>query len=238
MTADSTSEAERWSDETSAMPLGRMTLTAFRSGTFYYVYSAYLVTELVAPWLSSATMEISLYIPFLLSIAFLLLCLPVIALLPDTRCASNDQDQRYAQTVNDAWAENASSTSDIAQVQRSQPKSSRGLLEDFKTKVMLLAVPVFLVGQLRPSTLNVLIQYTSNKFKWKLSAAVTLVSEVAAVNLILFLLVLPQLIRFLQGRYHFQPQVIDLAVVRTSMLLLSVGALFLGLAPSVTTLIV
>ena len=183
-------------------------------------------------------MEISLYIPFLLSIAFLLLCLPIIALLPDTRCANTDQDQRYEQTVNGAWAENASSTSDIAQVQRSQPNSSRGLLEDFKTRNILLAVPVFLVGQLRPSTLNVLIQYTSNNFKWKLSAAVTLVSEVAAVNLILFLLVLPQLIRFLQGRYHFQPQVIDLAVVRISMLLLSVGALFLGLAPSVTTLII
>lgn len=49
---------------------------------------------------------------------------------------------------------------------------------------MILAVPIFLVGRLRPITLNVLIQYTSTEFGWKLSKAVILVSEVAAFNLV------------------------------------------------------
>ena len=220
------------------MPLVRKPLTGFRSRTFYYLYSAYLVTELVAPWLSSATMEISLYIPFLISISFLLLCLPIIALLPDTRTADPDEDQHYDQTITDERVENASSASEIPHVHQKLKNSSRGLLDDFRTRNMLLTVPVFFVGLLRPSTLNVLIQYTSNNFKWKLSAAVILVSEVAAVNLILFLFVLPQLIRLLQRNYHLHPQVIDLAVVRVSMLLLSLGALLLGLAPNVPTLIV
>jgi hypothetical protein len=56
---------------------------------------------------------------------------------------------------------------------------------------MVLTAPVFLVGLLRPTTLSVLLQYVAVHFDWKFSQAVILVSEVAAVKLLLFLLVVP-----------------------------------------------
>ena len=107
----------------------------------------------------------------------------------------------------------------------------------FKTTNMILTVPVFLVGLLRPTTLDILLQYTSVQFGWNLSKAVILVSEVAAVNMILFLLVVPQVIKFVQAKYRPHPQTIDLAIVRTSLFLLCGGAMLIGLAPSITTLI-
>ena len=183
-------------------------------------------------------MGVSLYLPLIFSIIFLLLCLPIITLIPDTRPADPNDDQPSAPTMIDERVENAPSVSNDSQIIHAKlHTSSRGLLDNFRNRNMVLAMQVFLVGLLRPSTLNVLIQYTSIKFEWKLSAAVILVSEVAAINLMLFLLVLPQVMGLLQHGFHLHPQKIDLAVVRFSMLYLSVGALLLGLAPSVPTLI-
>ena len=164
------------------------------------------------------------------------MCLPIIALIPDTRMTPSD-----ARETDDATSDGPADL--VANPLESQDQHQRlhqrseNLIKLFKTSNMILAVPVFLVGLLRPSTLNVLIQYTSIEFGWKLSEAVILVSEVAAVNLILFLLVVPQTMILLRTRYQLHPQTIDLAVVRGSMLFLSLGALFLGLAPNLPALV-
>lgn len=115
--------------------------------------------------------------------------------------------------------------------------TSKSLPDEFRSRNMALAIPVFLVGLLRPSTLNVLIQYTSKYFDWKLSQAAVLVSEVAAVNLVLFLVIVPQGMRIMRTRYEFDQQVLDLAVVRASMIFLAVGALLLGVAPNIPSII-
>ena len=146
--------------------------------------------------------------------------MPIIALIPDTRTnhiSARESDNATMCGPSDLVA-NAHESHDQ---QRRLPRRSESLLNLFKTRNMILAVPVFLVGLLRPSTLNVLIQYTSIEFGWKLSKAVTLVSEVAAVDLILFLVVVPQTMKMLRARYQLHPQTIDLAVVRGSMLFLS-----------------
>ena len=101
----------------------------------------------------------------------------------------------------------------------------------------MLGLPVFLIGLLRPSTLNVLIQYTSKFFDRRLSEAVVLVSEVAAVNLVLFLVLVPQGIHLVRVKYNLHQQVADLAVLRASMLFLSVGALCLWLAPNMSSIV-
>jgi hypothetical protein len=103
---------------------------------------------------------------------------------------------------------------------------------------MLLVVPVFLIAQLRPTTLSVLLQYSSVRFGWKLSGTAVILSAAAGTNLVTYLLIIPQLIGYIQSKYRTDPQVIDLAVARYSILLLTLGALLLGLAPSMTLLII
>lgn len=208
-----------------------------RSRTFYYIYSSYLITQLLGPWLASVTMDISLWIPMLLSIAFLLLTFPLLAIMPETHKVNVDSStvdilyHSIAQSSDDTDSEpNIGMSGQISNM-------SRSMKYTLLNRNMILAVPVFLVGLLRPTTLNVLLQYTSVRFGWKLSQAVVLVSEVAAVNLVLFLLVLPQSLAYIRKHRHTPPQVIDLTVVRISISLLSIGALLLGLALNIAALI-
>ncbi|TAQ85799.1 hypothetical protein B7494_g5856 [Chlorociboria aeruginascens] len=211
---------------------------ADRSRTFYYIYSSYLVTQLLGPWLASVTMDISLWIPMFLSIAFLLLTFPVMAIMPETHThkthSESDDGIRYQNL-----AQNDDNI-DSEHIQDFPPESltaRKSMKDALRTKNIILAAPIFLVGLLRPATLNVLLQYTSVRFSWKLSRAVVIVSEVAAVNLLLFLFILPRSLAYIRKHYQTPPQVIDLKVLRISIVLLGAGALLIGLAPNIAMLI-
>jgi hypothetical protein len=116
-------------------------------------------------------------------------------------------------------------------------KGRDDLLALFRQRNLLLTVPIFVVGVFRTATLNVLLQYTSIRFDWTLARAALFISEVAAVNVVIFLLFLPRLIAWLQNKKRILPQVIDLWVLRCSLFLLLLGAILIGIAPNIPTLI-
>jgi len=97
---------------------------------------------------------------------------------------------------------------------------------------VLFTIPVFLVGILRYTTLSTLIQYAHVRFKLKISTGATFYTETAAVNIFLFLFLIPQLTAYIRKKYHARPQTIDLFLVRTSVCLMTLGSLSIGLAPS------
>ena len=192
----------------------------------------------MAPWLASILMDLSIMISFLLSILFLLLCLPIVAMIPDTRIQNScNRSTDIAPTTNRSL-DSSQDTYMTSITSYTAPSNSESLRDIFRSRNMARAMPVFLAGLLRPSTLNVLIQYTSKCFDWKLSKASLLVSEVAAVNLVLFLVIVPQGTKIVRAKYHFDQQVLDLAIVRSSMLFLAVGALLLGLAPNTPSIVI
>jgi hypothetical protein len=174
-------------------------------------------------------MEVSLWIPYALGIAFLLLAFLALAIAPEshskpvTKCsyAATATDDNLSDTIAGPKANNKALT----------------LLEIFRDRNMLMALPTFLVSTLRPTTLNVLLQYTSVGFGWKLSKTAVLISEVAGVNIVLFLLILPSVVSYVRVKYHAHPQVIDWTVARFSLLLLAIGALLLGLSANAIALI-
>jgi hypothetical protein len=100
-----------------------------------------------------------------------------------------------------------------------------------KTNI-LLSTPVFIVGTLQYTTLNVLIQYASIRFGWKISDGAAFYSETAIINILLYSVLVPCLTVILRERFNIYPQVIDLALMRTCVALLATGAIGLGLAPS------
>jgi hypothetical protein len=98
---------------------------------------------------------------------------------------------------------------------------------------VLLTIPVFLIGIYRYTILNILIPYASIRFGTLIYSGALYYTETAIVNIILFLFLIPNLTSHVRGKYNIRPEAIDLFLVRTSATLMSVGSLFIGLAPTV-----
>jgi hypothetical protein len=107
-----------------------------------------------------------------------------------------------------------------------------GLLGALSNTNILLITPVFLVGIFRYTTLNILIQYASVQFGLKISTGATFYTETAIVNMILFLFVIPQTSSYIRLRHKTRPEVLDLFLVRSSLFLMCMGCICIGLAPA------
>ncbi|KUJ06786.1 uncharacterized protein LY89DRAFT_678369 [Mollisia scopiformis] len=142
--------------------------------------------------------------------ASLFACLLLLALMPNTRDVS---------AVGETGHSNKSS-------------GVRDILSPLSNINVLLVVPVFLVGIFRYTTLNILIQYASVRFGIKISTGATFYTETAIVNIFLFLFLIPQLSAYIRKKYDVRPQVIDLFLVRTSVTMMCIGCLAIGLAQS------
>ncbi len=142
--------------------------------------------------------------------ASLLICLLLLALMPNTRKSSSDD----------------------AGDQSSKSSGISNILSTLSNRNVILVIPVFLVGIFRYTTLNVLIQYASVRFKLKISTGATFYTETAIVNIILFLFLVPQLSAYIRKEYEVRPQIIDLFLVRTSVTLMCIGCLAIGFTQS------
>lgn len=219
---------------------------AQRSRYFYYLYSTFLVCELFAPALASVTIERNLLIPFGVGLASLLTCFPILHVMPETHrvgespvtttqsrrsSSSSDKDQSEARETDQLL----SPPTDPAGESDEQPR--RSLLSVVRNRNILLALFVLFIGALRQGTVSVLLQYAAVRFGWPTSRTAMLVSVIAASNIVLFLVILPQTVAFLTSRWHIMPQLIDYNVVSASLVILTVGATCMGLASSMYGLI-
>jgi hypothetical protein len=106
------------------------------------------------------------------------------------------------------------------------------LLSALSNPQILLIIPVFLVGIFRYAMLDILVQYASVRFNMKISGGALFYTETACVNIMLFLLIIPQITAYLRKKKAARPQDMDLVLVRTSVSLMCLGCLCIGLAPS------
>lgn len=113
----------------------------------------------------------------------------------------------------------------------------KNLADVLRNKNILLALFVLFAGALRQGTVSVLLQYAAVRFGWPTSQTAMLVSAIAASNIVLFLVILPQAIAFLTSRWHIVPQIIDYNVVSASLVVLTTGSILMGLSSSMTGLI-
>lgn len=231
---------------------------AQRSRYFYYLYSTFLVCELFAPAVASVTIESHLIIPFAVGFACLFACLPILGIMPETHLYHVDLDQHRSRRPSkdeDETSPLLSSSPSLeaaAGCHRSRtPPGGRGddatttttqqqrrrLIAVLRNKNILLALFVLFAGALRQGTVSVLLQYAAVRFGWPTSRTAMLVSVIAASNIVLFLVVLPQAVAFLTSRWRIIPQIIDYNVVSASLVVLTTGSILMGLASSMTGLI-
>ncbi|TAQ83137.1 hypothetical protein B7494_g8540 [Chlorociboria aeruginascens] len=194
-----------------------------RSYAFYYIFSAFYIAELLASFLASITMDISLWLPCGLAMASVITCLILLWIMPDSWVLNHSTNAPENMFANNNVEETSRVSND------SLASGFRAALSD---RNVFLATPVFLVGTLRYTTLNVLIQYQSIHFDVKLSKGAIFYTETAIVNIILFLFFIPFLTAHIRVKYSVRPEVIDLVMVRSSVFMLLIGSLSLAFAPS------
>lgn len=237
-----------------------------RSRYFYYLYSTFLVCELFAPALASVTIEKHLIIPFAVGFGCLFACFPILGIMPETHhhlyrvdsvedqpprrpskdaedetspllCSSNSRPTSSSSRLEAGFERHRSPRSNHASGPVGSMSQRERLVKVLKNKNILLALFVLFAGALRQGTVSVLLQYAAVRFGWPTSQTAMLVSAIAASNIVLFLVILPQTVAFLTQRWHIIPQIIDYNVVSASLVVLTTGSILMGLASSMTGLI-
>lgn len=223
-----------------------------RSRYFYYLYSTFLVCELFAPALASVTIEHHLLVPFGVGFACLVLCFPILAIMPETHHGLRDslagswrggvkrspsKDLEETSPLLTSPLLNGRPQTQTTTTSRYPGQTRQRLLLVLQNRNILLALFVLFIGALRQGTVSMLLQYAAVRFGWPTSQTAMLVSAIAASNIVLFMIILPQTITFLTARWHVVPQLIDYNVVSASLAILAVGAVLMGLASSMTALV-
>lgn len=168
-------------------------------------------------------------------------CFPILSIIPETHNTTGHvgrqslRQRRRPSKDQDETSPLLSAPSDCPESPPIQPRSS--LLAVLRNRNILLALFVLFIGALRQGTVSVLLQYAAVRFGWPTSRTAMLVSAIAASNIVLFLVILPQTIAFLTSRWHILPQIIDYNVVSASLAILTFGSILMGLASSITGLI-
>ncbi|KAM3080581.1 hypothetical protein ACMFMG_005523 [Clarireedia jacksonii] len=196
-----------WAQASAAIPEKK------RSYAFYYIFSAFYVAELVASYIASITTDISPWIPCGMALGSVALGLLVLWAMPSS------------QNPGETQIRSLSSPTTI------KPSIASSLIQAVSCPQVLFSIPVFLVGTLRYTTLNVLIQYSSLRFGTSISKGSLYYTETAIINIFLFLFLIPKATAWIREQFGVRPESIDLALVRISVGMLLLGSLLIGFAP-------
>ncbi|PGH08512.1 hypothetical protein AJ80_07832 [Polytolypa hystricis UAMH7299] len=188
-----------------------------KSNTFYRVFSAVLIADLVGPPIAYGTLRHSLWLPYLACGLFLSLTYPVLLYMPET-LQKTAQDQEGTSPLETAGV-----------------RKYLKFLTDWK---IFIGVTTVFLAQFRNNTIEILLPYTSVRFGLKLGEAATLLSVVSAVNIVVFLVLLPAVSRLLQKRAGWSITFINICVARVSSALLVLGAAILSVAPNIGIVVV
>jgi hypothetical protein len=167
----------------------------------------------VASYIASVTTDISPWIPCGMAICSVTLGLLLLWVMPSSQKSSETQTRASSSPTT------------------TKPSIISSLTQAVSRPQVLFSIPVFLVGTLRYTTLNVLIQYSSLRFNTSISKGSLYYTETAIINIFLFLFMIPRVTAWIRERYHVRPESIDLALVRISVGMLLLGSLSIGLAP-------
>ncbi|KAJ8060395.1 hypothetical protein OCU04_010725 [Sclerotinia nivalis] len=199
-----------------------------RSYAFYYIFSAFYIAELVGSYLASITIDISPWIACSMAMVSVILGLLLLWIVPFS------QSSPQSKSPSPSTSSSSSSTMPYPQPADLTPKPTILTTINYALTQpnVLLCIPVFLVGTLRYTTLNILIQYSSLRFNTKISQGAMFYTETAIINIFLFLLLIPRITAFIQSKYHIKSEKIDRALMRISVCFLLLGSLAIGLAPT------
>jgi MFS family permease len=225
------------------------------SGRLYYTYSAFLLSELVAPIIGSFSMTISIWINIALAMATVGLCFLVVlgtGSFHRSKISSElsafsavptvtDHSQRrteisYTHLVRE---ETPSQTMDpkpgiqIRQHLRFFTSQIYGNLTRSKSgSVLVLVWAGFLICPVRQILVfEILIPFASQRFGLKISEAGFIIPTIASTNLVMFCLIIPQGTKYLRVKYGVSGIRANILTVKASLIALVFGCIGIGFVP-------
>ncbi|CAG8290601.1 unnamed protein product, partial [Penicillium salamii] len=179
-----------------------------RSNGFYRVYSAVLITDLIGPLITYRSLQHSLWLPYVVCGVSLLATFPILYYMPETLPTRASQDRV------------------MSPLNLSGIKVYLKFLADYRVAIGI--VTIFL-AQFRANLIEILLPYVS---------VATLLSVVSAVNIIVFLVVLPTISSALEKRAGWSIIDINICVARASSFLLGLGAAMVAAAPTLSLVVI
>lgn len=201
-------------------------LTTCRGKAFYLINIAYMFDELLAPAIVSITVEVSLWIPFALSLIYLIAGGAISYVIPDYPEGSEVIPSDADRQIRHAPIPSAFSISQYI----------RSVCQVIRKRSILLSLPIFFVGMFRMAIISVMMQYPTIRFDWKLSQVTTLFTATAVLNLVLFLVILPYWLRYIRSKYSTPDMNIQLGLVRYSLIATAAGCFSIAITPSAAIL--
>ncbi|KAI5814483.1 major facilitator superfamily domain-containing protein [Pyronema omphalodes] len=209
-----------------------------RSERFYYTYSAFLVTELVAMPLAAFMMSQSILLPFAVALISLTFCFPILRVIRGVKPTIPALLQRSSS--DEATVGLLDSSPDPERLELSSALQStiftnlcttlaflRPILTN--SSILLVLLGHFLCPVRQELLFQILIPYTSHRFSLPIASAGLLLSVVAFANLVIFLFGLPLVTRYLRS-LEFPASKIDAYTASYSSLILAVGSFFIGIS--------
>ncbi|KAF7898350.1 hypothetical protein EAF00_004796 [Botryotinia globosa] len=221
-----------------------ITPEAKRTNIFFLAAATDLVAQLIAPSLAALLMAKSPWIPILLGISFTTLGSLLILLIPETLHMqdrrSNTSNLALATSTNDFPHNCKPQNSLFAATKRKFSHTFRTFLSSLSilnSAPLVLLLITFIIKPLSSQSEDISLRYISSRFHFPLRLSSFLWSLRAAVQIILFLLILPFLSKIIITYFKIPSSKVDLHLARASILILTLGSLLIALAPTLPSAI-
>ncbi|KAI4599032.1 hypothetical protein KJ359_002449 [Pestalotiopsis sp. 9143b] len=211
-----------------------------RATVFLYRFCPTLIADLVVPPIVAALMTKDVWIPLLLSVGISVFAtLLAILFVPETLPISTLEEDSCE--TNSSLAQEPGGT--ITKKQKFTEKCRhwiRGHISAFsfvtRHASIWSLVFTFLISKIGRQSSNVIFQYVSKRYDWSLAQAGLLMSVQAAVNLALYMAILPAVATFVLSRYAATAK--DLVLAKGSIVLSVLGAVVLALSATPVVMII
>ncbi|PWY81815.1 MFS transporter [Aspergillus heteromorphus CBS 117.55] len=199
-----------------------------RANAYFVLSAAILASEILAAPLSAWMMSSSLWAPYMLGLAFEIVGLLTVFMIPETKPKSIDEplvesaDEFEAPerlTYSSMWSNTIRSA-------RAQIHQVTDFFFEYPTAIVISFT--FLLSGFGLEALQFMVQYASKRFSWSMAEASLLISIKGGFNLASYLVVLPLASKILEG--YLSPVRKDLWVSKASACVMTVGFGFMSLA--------
>ncbi|KAI1121237.1 major facilitator superfamily domain-containing protein [Nemania abortiva] len=212
-----------------------------RTTIFYLVGAGLLVTDIVAAAVVSWLLSLDLWLPFKFSAPIICLSFPLIFAMPETLAS-----RKKADAVNDQpTGQGASDQSTQGQMIISLVQRwSSGLKQAFQSlnpfiipREMTVCLSIIFLSAFSRMTNGLFIQYTSKVLNWSMATAGYILS-VKSLATLLTLVALACITQVLERKMGKRPLYLDVWVIRSSLIVLTVGVVLVAASKEPVLLVV
>ncbi|OJD26098.1 hypothetical protein ACJ73_02525 [Blastomyces percursus] len=214
--------------------------TRYRSTAFFQIALAVVLAQFVAPFVSSWMMSKGgPWKPLFVGTICSSCGLPLISLIPETvhlrELKKHEQPTSQGQGTSDDDIEvPLSSKTTLKHRLQLLRTATRSVVPNRTTTLILCILFITNVGS---KHLSIMLLYVSTRYSIPLSTANFSLTIFAGVNIFLLLVFLPTVSRYLTVNRRYSTTTKDLILSRYSITMYTIGALCLGLAPTIATMI-